>query len=127
MSHQSCILVNEQPGLVIVQYTGAKSISTYILPPTLQRHSSILLLTLPHKELLLLQALLILTTRTSQPHLSTTNLVVPQMTPRKIRQRLDESGAPVQTLGSPYPTLSTKLIRLMDHFLVDLEQSFDVV
>lgn len=45
------------------------------------------------------------------------------MTPRDIRQRLDERRAAVQAFGALYAWL----LGLADDFLIEFEQGFDVV
>lgn len=49
------------------------------------------------------------------------------MSLRDVCKALNEDGAAVETLGSLHSAVSSELVGLMDDFLVDFEESLDVV
>lgn len=93
----------------------------------LQRYSSIGLYAVSHEELFAFQTPLTLASGTPQAHLLTANNATLQMALGKIRECVDKGRAAVKTLRSPDSAFGTRLIGFMYDFLIDFEQSLDVV
>ena len=82
---------------------------------------------LSKEELLLLKASLTCAARASETHLPGAHLTAVEVSFGQISQAANESHVAVQTFRTCHSAVSSKLVCLVDDFLVNFEESFDVI